>query len=219
MALQQLPLDQINEAQLQRLRDGRASETREIDYKRQTYGNADKDHGEFLADVSSFANTAGGDIVIGMTATQGVATGFAPLQIDSDAEILRLENIARSGLQPRIFGLAIRKIPISGGSVLVVRIPRSYNPPHRIIRQGAGHQRFYARSSAGKYEPNVDELRRLFVRAPHLAERMRDFEIRQNCQDCCEGYACATDGPSFAHNTYRAFFCFRFANSVAPRCR
>ena len=91
MALQHLPLDQINEAQLQRLRDGRASETREIDYKRQSYGNADKDHGEFLADVSSFANTAGGDIVIGMTATQGVATGFAPLQIDLTPKYLGLK--------------------------------------------------------------------------------------------------------------------------------
>jgi hypothetical protein len=178
MALQHLALDQIDEAQLQRLIDGRASETRDIEYKRDTYGNADKDHGEYLADISSFANTAGGDIIIGMNAKGGVPTGFTPLQIDPDAEILRLENIARSGLQPRIFGLIIRKVPIAtGGFILAVRIPRSYNQPHRIVRQGTGHHRFYARSSAGKFEPNVDELRLLFVRAPQLAGRIRDFRF------------------------------------------
>ena len=61
--------------------------------------------------------------------------------------------------------------------MLLVRIPRSYNPPHRVIRQGKGQHRFWARSSAGKYEPNVDELRELFVLAPRLADRIREFRI------------------------------------------
>lgn len=176
MSLRHLTLDQIDEGQLQRLIEGRVSETRDIEYKRDTYGNADRDHGEFLADISSFANTAGGDIIIGMTAETGIPIGFAPIRADIDGEILRLENIARAGLQPRVYGLAIGGVPIStGGAVLVVRVPRSYNQPHRIVRQGAGNHRFYARSSAGKYEPNVDELRLLFLRAPALSDRIRDF--------------------------------------------
>lgn len=178
MALQHLTLDQIDEAQLRRLIDGKASETRDIEYKRDTYGNMDKDYGEYLADISSFANTAGGDIIVGLAAKAGVPTSLSALHIDPDAEILRLENIALSGLQPRIFGLAIRGVSIAtGGFVLVVRIPRSYNQPHRIVRQGTGHHRFFARSSAGKYELNVDELRMLFTRAPLLADRIRDFRF------------------------------------------
>ncbi len=113
-----------------------------------------------------------------MKTEEGVPTNFAHLQFDRDAEKLRLENIARSGLQPRIFGFDIRVVPIAtGGFAIVVRIPRSYNQPHRIVRQGTGHHRFYARSSAGKYEPNVDELRLLFARAPQLADRIRDFRF------------------------------------------
>jgi len=177
MALQHVPLDQIDEAQLQSLIDGRVSETQVIEYKRDTYGNADRDHAEFLADVSSFANTAGGDIVIGIAANKGIPTDFSPLSLVPDAEILRLENIARSGLQPRILNLAMRPIPLSSGCALVIRVPRSYNSPHRIVRQGTGQGRFYARSSAGKYEPNVDELRLLFTRAPQLADRLRGFRI------------------------------------------
>jgi hypothetical protein len=177
MALQHIPLDQVDEVQLQSLIEGRACETQVIEYKRDTYGNADKDHAEYLADVSSFANTVGGDIVIGMAASKGVPTGFAPLSLIPDAEILRLENIARSGLQPRVPNLAMRAIPLPGGCALVIRVPRSYNPPHRILGQGTGQGRFYARSSAGKYEPNVDELRLLFTRAPQLADRVRNFRI------------------------------------------
>jgi hypothetical protein len=63
-----------------------------------------------------------------------------------------------------------------------VRIPRSFNPPHRIIRQGKGHNRFWARSSAGKYEPNVDELRGLFTLAPQLADRIRGFRLDRVAQ-------------------------------------
>ncbi|WP_152977508.1 hypothetical protein [Bradyrhizobium pachyrhizi] len=74
-----------------------------------------------------------------MDAQSGVPTAFAPLQLDADAEILRLENAARSGLQPRIFGFAAHAVPIAaGGSALVFRVPRSYNQPHRIVRQGSG---------------------------------------------------------------------------------
>jgi hypothetical protein len=178
MALQHIALNQIDEAQLQRLIDGRASETREIEYKRDIYGNADRDHAEYLADISSFANTVGGDLVIGMAASSGVPTAFAPLTMDPDVEVLRLENIARSGIQPRLLNLAIRAVPFAGGGfAVVVRVPRSYNPPHRVIRQGTGQNRFWARSSAGKYEPNVDELRLLFTRAPQLADRIRDFRF------------------------------------------
>jgi hypothetical protein len=178
MTLRSIPLDAIEESDLQRLIEARVAEKRDIDYKRDIYGNRDQDYGEFLADVSSFANTAGGEIVIGMTEQGGLPTGISPLQIDADAEVLRLENIARSGMQPRVFGFAVRAVPIvEGGFVLVLRIPRSYNQPHRIVRQGSGNHRFWARSSAGKYEPNVDELRALFTRAPQLADRIRDFRF------------------------------------------
>ena len=38
-----------------------------IDYEACTYGVNGEQRREFLADISSFANTAGGDLLIGMT--------------------------------------------------------------------------------------------------------------------------------------------------------
>lgn len=180
LALLHIPLADITERHLIGLISAKAAETRDIEYKREIYDHSDNAHAEWLADVSSFANTAGGDLIIGMEAAKGIPARIAALSLDLDAEILRLEQIARSNLQPRIPGLQFKPIPISGGgSVLLVRIPRSFNPPHRIVRKGKGEHRFWARSSAGKYEPNVDELRALFTLAPQLAERIRDWRANR----------------------------------------
>jgi hypothetical protein len=174
MALLHIPLDRITEQNILDLIDTKAAETHVIEYKRDTYGNAYKDYSEFLADVSSLANTSGGDLIIGIDAPNGIPAKPTPFSNNVDAEILRLENVARGGLQPRI-SLACRPIPTQGGHFLIFRVARSYNPPHRIIRENSN--RFWARSSAGKYEPNVDELRSLFMLAPRIADRTRDFRI------------------------------------------
>jgi hypothetical protein len=129
-----------------------------------------------LADSSSFANTSGGDLVLGMDATNGIPTVITPLTMPMDPEVLRLEQIARGGLQPRIANIAFHAVPVrAGGNVLIIRVPRSYNAPHRIIRQRSN--RFWARSAAGKYEPDVNELRTLFNASPQLAERVRNFRF------------------------------------------
>jgi hypothetical protein len=176
MALLHIPLHQIDEARLQGLITAGAAESRTIDYKRASYGARDADYAEFLADISSFANTSGGDLVVGMEATNGIPIAITPLTIPLDPEILRLEQVARGGLQPRIASIAFHSVPIRAGSnVLIIRVLRSYNQPHRVIRQGS--TRFWARSAAGKYEPDVHELRTLFNSGPQLADRIRNFRL------------------------------------------
>jgi Putative DNA-binding domain len=105
-----------------------------LDYKQETYGDAGNDRSEFLADISSFANTLGGDLVIGVAEANGLPTALAPFAGDCDAEKRRLEQIALSGLEPRIPNLQIHSVPIAaGGHVFIVRVPRSFIPPHRVI--------------------------------------------------------------------------------------
>ncbi len=173
MALMHIPLERIEQNHLQALIDAQAAESRNIEYKRETYGGNDAARAEYLADVSSFANTLGGDLIIGMAASAGVPKAFAPFSGNADAELLRLEQMARDGLEPRIANLGIRAVAIPGGATIVVRVPRSYSLPHRIIFQRKN--RFWARSSAGKFEPTVEELRAMFTQAPTLVERIRNF--------------------------------------------
>jgi hypothetical protein len=93
---------------------------------------------------------------------------------DFDAVIQRLENIIRDGLQPRLTGVQMGPVVLtSGGAVIVLRIPRSWALPHRVIF--GGHDKFYGRNLAGKYPLDVPELRALFTLSESLAERIRSF--------------------------------------------
>jgi Putative DNA-binding domain len=175
MSLQNVPLDRINEADVQRLISMGVSESIYLDYKQETYGDADADRSEFLADISSFANTLGGDLIIGVAEKNGVPIALKPFADDCDAEKRRLEQIALSGLEPRIPNLQIRSVPVSvGGHVIIVRAPRSFMPPHRVIARNSN--RFWARAGTAKYQPNVEQLRRLFSDGPGLSERIRTFQ-------------------------------------------
>lgn len=176
MSLQNIPLDRISEADLRRLLSMGVAKSSYLDYKQDTYGDAGNDRSEFLADISSFANTLGGDLVIGVAEANGSPTALTPFAGNSDAEKRRLEQIALSGLEPRITNLRIHSVPIAaGGHVIIVRVPRSFIPPHRVIARDSN--RFWARAGTTKYQPNVEQLRRLFNDAPHFAERIRAFQI------------------------------------------
>ena len=110
------------------------SEGRTIDYKRELPGNSDGEKKEFLADVSSFANTGGGDLVFGMDEVEGLATQLIGFQsANADLEIQRLESILASGLDPRIRHVT-KVISCQGGAkALVLRVERSWVGPHRVI--------------------------------------------------------------------------------------
>lgn len=137
MSLLDIPLDKITEADLKNLISTGVPESPVIDYKRDAYGNSDKDKREFLADVSSFANTIGGDIVIGIDEVNALPTAIMPYTMDVDAEVRRLESIALYGLEPRLANLRVHAVPVTGGYTIIVRVPRSFIPPHRVIAQGS----------------------------------------------------------------------------------
>jgi hypothetical protein len=170
------PIHDLVEADLQQLISNGVTERRNIDYKEALAGTNDEAKREFVADVSSFANTAGGHIIYGMTETGGVPDGLPGLTIgDFDAEKLRLENLMRDGISPRVPGVEIseRITLASGSSALVIRIPRSLLSPHMVIFKGLS--KFYARNSAGKYQLDVNQLRNAFAFSGAVTDKIRDF--------------------------------------------
>jgi hypothetical protein len=174
MSLRDIPLDKICEEDINALIATGVPESPLIDYKRETYGKTDGDKREFLADISSFANTLGGDIVIGVDESNGLPTAITPITGDVDGERRRLESIALNGIEPRLANFHIRPVPVINGHVLIARVSRSFMPPHRVIATGVN--RFYARAGTQKYEPNVEQLRQLFNDAPRMLERIRSFQ-------------------------------------------
>lgn len=172
-------VDQITEEDLQALKDSSVSEGKTIEYKQSLPSKSDSGKKEFLADVSSFANASGGDLILGIATNKktGAPKSVEGLSIESvDQEISRLENMIRDGIEPRILSVSIRPISLKSSKVaLVIRIPKSWISPHRVIF--GGHDKFYSRSSNGKYPLDVGELRIAFNLSETITERIRNFRL------------------------------------------
>ena len=168
-------LDAIDEAALRNLVENQVSERSDLEYKRDLPGRGDEDVKEFLADVTSLANAQGGDLLFGMNEADGVASELVGVETgDPDAEILRLENSLRSNVAPRLIGVRSHWIPLADGrGALLMRVPGSMNAPHQVVFKNS--RRFWGRSSRGKYEMDVHELRHAFTQSEQLPQRFRDL--------------------------------------------
>jgi Putative DNA-binding domain len=174
-------VDTITVEDIKSLVANQVAESRTLEYKEQLPGNSDDEKKEFLADISSFANASGGDIIYGISELRdanGKTTGLPEeakgLKSNADAEIRRLESMLQDGLEPRIPG--VRTVQIEGfsnGPVIIIRVPKSWNSPHMVVFKN--FSRFFARNSAGKYQLDVTEIRSSVIASESLAERIRQF--------------------------------------------
>lgn len=170
------PLE-IREIDLLNLIKERVAENRQLEFKRQLPEANDQGKAKFLKAITALANTAGGDLIYGIEAEEGIPKSLAPLAVISkDQVLLRLEDLCANGVDPRLTGTQFRWITLSnGGDALVVRVPRSWNAPHRVKLSS----QFYARNAGGSFPMDVTELRRAFNLSGEIAERIRSFRANR----------------------------------------
>jgi len=174
-------IEQLEKADIEALISQEVSEGRTIEYKEALPGSADSDRKEFLADVASFANAAGGHLIYGMRErrvaekTSGVAEAALGLaRINLDQEVPRLQDMIRTGIEPTIVGVQVREFPgFPEGPIIVLQIPKSWAAPHMVTYKG--HDRFYTRDARGKHPLDVHEIRAAFALSESLPERIRRF--------------------------------------------
>jgi len=167
-------IEDVSEADLQRLIDAAVPESRSLEFKSELPGRTSEDRKEFVRDVVAFSNGPGGHIIYGIRENNGVAvdlTGVSAANIDD--EILRLEQIIRSGIEPIIHGLKVRAVtlPGRGSNAVVIEIPPGVFGPHMIRNRGA----FVTRTSAGKMDMDFGEIRSAFVGAETAIAKLNEF--------------------------------------------
>lgn len=186
MSLLHMALKDVKAEDIDRLRDNAVSESREIDYKQEIIGGSDEDKREFLADVSSFANAGGGDIVFGVKEKRdangklsGEPEDVVGLPgVSRDAEVLRLLSSIRDGIAPRIQGVDRHWVDRPDGDpVLVLRIPRSWTGPHMVTFKNLS--RFYARHANGKVQLDVGEIGQAFRGGETRRNELRAFRAER----------------------------------------
>ncbi len=173
------PLNEITLQDVQILVKEKVRESDTIEYKSQMPGNADSEKIKFLAAVSSFANSVGGDLLFGIEEEAGLPISIIGIVIyDLDQEVMRLEQLIRDGIEERLTGVQIRAVPIAAdenGYILIIRISKSWNGPHRVCFKD--HAKFYARSLTGRYPINLAQLRIAFS-PRHLPYYARDLSAK-----------------------------------------
>lgn len=176
----QKKLEQINERDLQSLIDNGVLESKTLEYKGTlTLGTKDEKK-EFLADVSAFANASGGDLIFGIAENKNkVPSDLIGFKVDNiDKMVSTLENIIRDGIQPRLPLINIKTVQLSNRNVvLILRIGQSWTSPHRVTY--SGYDKFFSRSSNGKYPLDVNELRVAFNLSETIIDRIRKFRIER----------------------------------------
>lgn len=178
MPFQGIQARDINEGRLRSLIDGQTPEGKTIDYKLEFPAPQDKSRKDFLADLCSFANTAGGHIIYGMSESNASPLDLVGIAGDIDTAVQRMENMARDGIRPPIPGLLFVRVTLSNGKEAVVAsIPKSWNAPHQVVFQK--DCRFYTRGSAGKHPIDVDELRQIVLLSQETGERIRQFRANR----------------------------------------
>jgi hypothetical protein len=131
---------------------------------------------EFLADVSAFANSSGGDLVYGIDEDgEGRATAVVAQPGNPDEEARRLQDVLLNGIESRVPGLQVQAVTVAGGFVVVVRAPQSWAGPHRV----KSNQHFFTRENGRKRQLDVPEVRGLFLRSENQAQRVRDFRTER----------------------------------------
>jgi len=178
-------LEEITLEDLENLIVDSVLEGRTIEYKSKLNIGTRKEKITFLAHVSSFANTVGGDLIIGIrtSSTQkSKPESIDGIEIDDiDKTKNRISNFIRDNIQPRIPDIKIKEIHLQDQRyVIIIRINRSFILPHRVSHDG--HDKFYMRSTAGKYPMSVDELRIAFDLGKDLSERIGNFKLERLSQ-------------------------------------
>jgi hypothetical protein len=181
------PLKQIGLSDLKELILDEVKEGTTIDYKRDMYcfdrinpQGRDKDIEEFLKDITSFANTIGGHLIIGIDEADLAPTDILGIPIDDlDGLKNQLHQLADKWIDPSII-FDVHEIRISNNPdkfVLLIRVPQSTISPHRVIYQGkyCPINQFYGRNSSGTFIMETMQLRQAFTLSETIFDRIKLF--------------------------------------------
>ena len=152
-------------------------ENKFLDYKSALNLETPDERKEFLADITAFANADGGDIVFGIKEDSDTKLPVELVGIDiqsTDDLILRIGNMLRDSVEPRIPSWEYNLFPLENGKhILIIRAGLSYLSPHRVL-SGKG-DRFFIRNTNGKHPMDVGELRSSFTMSQTLFKEIDNY--------------------------------------------
>lgn len=174
-------LNDITLSDIQELINNEVGESKTIEYKSELHIEQGDERKEFLSDITSFANSEGGDLIYGIkeNSDTNLPESLVGIPVTNEDELLRkIENLLRDAASPRMPEIAFKLLLVLEGKyILIIRIGTSALSPHRVIYKG--YDKFFARNSKGKYPIDVFELRAAFTRSQTLTKEIEAYKEEQ----------------------------------------
>lgn len=172
-------IEQIDETLIQQLCADNRPESQTLEFKRELPAKTPDGRAELAKDVCALANADGGDIIYGVGDANACASKPIPITGEpSDAAKRRIQEILEARIEPRVLGLQLHHFDLGTGYGLAVRVPASFNGPHRY-GDDEHRTRFVVRSGTRITELTYPELRGAFDRSATLFERARQFRAER----------------------------------------
>lgn len=160
-----IPLEQLTEKHLLRLRTDGTPEGARLEFKQQVDLKTRAERREVAKDVSALANSVGGRIVYGISEekqSDGTSTAGKIMPLTSGDVEESLENIIATTISPRPH-FRIHRVSVARGFCLVVEVyPSSGRDLHMV--SAYGDQRFYRRGEQSVMRMTEAEIREAYRR-------------------------------------------------------
>jgi hypothetical protein len=166
------PLAQVSLDDLKAL-VGRVRESKTLELKA-SLPPKDKGALKVLAGVSALANTSGGDFIIGVSETDGVAKAVEGIEPDGGVDTYKrtLQQVQSDQQEPHLPALDIHEVECSPGRwVFIIRVARSWIGPHRVT----SNNHFYLRTSTSTVPMDIGDLRTAFSLRETGVDRIEAF--------------------------------------------
>ena len=139
-----------------------------------------KDRAEFAKDITAFANAAGGLIVIGISDSNGSATGIPGVELKDKHRLTYLDTL-RTWTAPYLLGIEIGHVadPTDPGrGCVVVYVPPSADRPHAVTAPNSHRYAWYMRDGG-----HVAALSEAQIAAAYRDRYAGRADIEQRIQD------------------------------------
>ncbi len=158
-----------------------------LDYKK-SMGNPDKAKNELAKDISSFANSSGGFLIIGIDDDRNI------LGVEKEINNKRIDEwinqVVNSNIDPYVsyFDPKIIDIPESEKVLVVIHIPESTKKPHMVNELF----QYFVRINDSSKKANHSQVRDMFEFSRNRTNEFNDFLKKRNLFD--------VDNKNFAQN-------------------
>lgn len=158
-----------------------------LDYK-EDIGNPDRFKVELSKDVSSFGNSDGGFLVVGVSDSQEIV-GIDPTIQNKPVEEW-INQVLSSNIDPPLFYYDPKVIPIPGKDkvIVIIHVPESTKKPHMVSEK---HQ-YFIRTNDSNKPTTHNQVREMFEYSRRLNDEFKEFLERRNLSK--------EDDPSFGMN-------------------